>query len=291
MVLARGYVVSLIDYLPPIDEVGGTDIADTDRQGYNPQNDDRHLPNSYARDILFVATNLDSVEADDVHYGYEIMIDVCYRCLDAAYYAWLRDKMTQVRKAHDTGKMKTSLYEELRTRFNVIHEWAMMHIGEDVLLRTVKTTRPNDYVPPSEDTYSAYRKACDDAWNDYQRHQTTQQRSGEAQKLHYALATSGFAGIRSSIIDDVIVIARDDRIILPQRWADKVVFAMAELRLMVGSSPQAVQQIYEVKKMFGGKVVPSDGHHSGSGNQTIGHLSVLPVQQSLFSAETQSDAV
>jgi hypothetical protein len=33
---------------------------------------------------------------------------------------------------------------------------------------------------------------------------------------------------------------------------------MDELTLMVGSSPEAVKQIHDVKRIFGGKVVPTE---------------------------------
>lgn len=116
---------------------------------------DTHNP--YARAILFVATNIDSFEADDIRYGHEVMLDVCYRQLDANYYAWLRDKMTQVKKAHEARRIKPELYAELRERFNTIHAWALEHIGEKSLLEAVKLFNPGRYTPPSESTFKAYR--------------------------------------------------------------------------------------------------------------------------------------
>lgn len=235
----------------------------------------------YKADILFVATNLDSWEADDVRYGYEIMLDVCYRQLDAPYYAYLRHKMTQAKERRESGKMKPQVYEELRTRFNTIHEWAAKHIGEKTLLQAMQTTNVKSYTPPSEQTCDVYRKAQDDEY----RRRTTQggfPQSNQARKLEHSLATRGYAGIRSSIIEDIVVFVRDDSVVVPDKWTDKVRFTIDELRLMIGSSPEAVKQIYEVKKVFGAKVVPS-------GDDPFGAAMTSPVpvtadQQSLFTS-------
>lgn len=237
----------------------------------------------YKANILFVATNLDSFDADDIRYGYEIMSDICYRRLDAPYYAYLRHKMTQAKERHDSGRMKSQVFEELRIRFNTIHDWASKHIGEKALLQAMQTTNVKPYTPPSEQTYAAYRKAQDDEY----RRRTTQDgspRSEQALKLEHSLATRGYAGIRSSIIEDIVVFVRDDSVVVPDKWAGKVRFTMDELALMIGSSPEAVKQIYEVKRVFGGKVVPP-------GDDPFGAAMTSPVravadQQSLFTAAT-----
>jgi len=237
----------------------------------------------YKADILFVATNLDSWEADDVRYGYEIMLDVCYRQLDAPYYAYLRHRMTQVKQRRESGKMKPQVYEELRNRFNAIHEWAVKYIGEKSLLQAMQPTNVKSYTPPSEQTCAAYRKAQDDEY----RRRTTQggfPQSDQARKLEHSLAIRGYAGIRSSIIEDIVIFVSDDSVVVPDKWADKVRFTMNELKLMIGSSPEAVKQICEVKRVFGGKVVPS-------GDDPFGAVMTSPVpvtvdQQSLFAAAT-----
>ena len=227
----------------------------------------------YKADILFVATNLDSWEADDVRFGYEVMLDICYRQLDASYYAYLRHKMTQAKERHDSGKMKSQVYEELRTRFNAVHEWGVTHIGEKALLQAVQTTNVKSYIPPSEQTFTAYRKA-----------QEAFPQSEQARRLEYTLTTRGYAGIRSSFIEDIVVFVRDDSVVVPVRWADKVRFTMDELALMAGSSPEAVKQIYEVKRVFGGEVV-------SQGDDPFGATMTRPVpvsadQQSLFAVAT-----
>ena len=82
--------------------------------------------------------------------------------------------------------------------------------------------------------------------------------SDQAGKLGHLLATRGYAGIRSSIIDDIVVFVRDDSVVVPPKWSSKVTYTMDELTLMVGSSPEAVKQIHDVKRIFGGTVVPID---------------------------------
>ncbi|MCL4500059.1 MAG: hypothetical protein M1335_07475 [Chloroflexi bacterium] len=210
--------------------------------------------------LLMVATNLDSWEADDPRFGYEVMLDVCYRQLDAAYYAWLRHRMENARNAHDAGCLDDAAFNSIRERFNTIHTWAVQHIGEDALRRALRTTNVKSYVGPSEHTFAAYRKSWDAAWNEYQRRQAARsppEQSDQAAMLEHMLAARGYAGIRSSIIGDIVVLVRDDSVAVPAMWADKARFTMDELSLMIGSAPGMVKQIHEVKRTFGGKVVPT----------------------------------
>ena len=122
--------------------------------------------------ILWVATDLDSFEENDPRYGYELNCEPVYRMLDGAYYAWLRHRMENAKKAHDTGRMDDETFEVLRARFNVIHTWAVQHIGEDTLRMAVRTTNVKTYVPPSEATYAAYRQTWDDAWSAFRQRRT-----------------------------------------------------------------------------------------------------------------------
>ncbi len=215
-----------------------------------------------AYSILMVATDLDSWEADDPRFGYEIGGDPVYRMLDASYYAWLRHRMENARKSHDAGRLDAEAFGLLRERFNIIHDWAVRHIGEEALRRAIRTTNVKSYVPPSDQTFASYRKTWDDAWDAYQQSRAAQNRpaepSDQASRLQHLLDTQGYAGIRSSIIEDIVVFVRDDSVVVPAKWSGKVRFTMDELSLMIGSAPEAVKQIHEVKRVFGGKVVPTD---------------------------------
>ncbi len=211
--------------------------------------------------FLMVATDLDSWEADDPRFGYEVGGDPVYRMLDASYYAWLRHRMENARAAHGSGRLDDQTFETLRERFNIIHDWAVRHIGEEALRRAIRTTNVKSYVAPSEQTFTAYRKTWDDAWNAHQQRQAAHNKPNQfdqARRLQHLLDTQGYAGIRSGIIDDIVVFVRDDSVALPAKWASKVTYTMDELTLMVGSSPEAVKQIHDVKRIFGGKVVPQD---------------------------------
>ncbi|MCL5103111.1 MAG: hypothetical protein M1133_03205 [Armatimonadetes bacterium] len=212
--------------------------------------------------FLMVATDLDSWEADDPRFGYEIGGEPVYRMLDASYYAWLRHRMENARKAHESGSLDDAAFNTLRERFNAIHTWAVARIGEDALRTAIRTTNVKSYIPPSEQTFAAYRKTWDDAWDAYERRRAVPAHpvapSDQAGKLQHLLDTQGYAGIRSGIIDDIVVFVRDDSVVVPPKWSGKVIFTMDELTLMIGSSPEAVTQIHEVKRVFGGKVVPTD---------------------------------
>ncbi len=70
-----------------------------------------------------------------------------YRRLDPQYYAWLRSRMVIAKKAAAAGQIDASAFEELRGRFNAVHEWAVGHFGEDRLLEGVRTLRA-EYSPP-----------------------------------------------------------------------------------------------------------------------------------------------
>lgn len=211
--------------------------------------------------ILWAATNLDSFEEYDPRFGYELDCEPVYRMLDAPYYAWLRHRMENARKSHEAGRLNDADFDALRERFNTVHKWAVRYIGEDALRRAIRTTNVKTYVPPSEQTFTAYRKTWDDAWEAYERRRTAASLAGQpdqAHRLQRLLDTQGYAGIRSSIVEDIVVFVRDDSVVVPAGWSGKVIFTMDELSLMIGSSPEAMKQIHEVKRVFGGKVVSSD---------------------------------
>jgi len=104
---------------------------------------------------LYVATNLESWETTTQdYYARDVSIDdTCFRRLDPDYFAWLRYKMALAKKAADLGRLSSSAFETLRTRFNVIHTWAIEHYGEDKLLSAVQSLDPKTYSPPVLETF------------------------------------------------------------------------------------------------------------------------------------------
>lgn len=224
--------------------------------------------------ILWVATDLDSFEEYDPRFGYELGCDPVYRMLDASYYAWLRHRMENARKLHDAGRLDDTAFEALRTRFNTIHDWAVRHIGEDNLKQAIRAINVKSYVPPSDQTYNAYRRTWDVAWNTHKLQTSPggSSDSDQVRRLEHILAVQGYAVIRSAIVNDVVIFVRDDSAEIPTKWAGNVRFTTEELSLMVGSSPGAIKQIYEVKRTFGGKLVPADDDSFGgtvTGNQQL----------------------
>jgi hypothetical protein len=99
---------------------------------------------------LFVATTLESWPTDQTHvFARDVQIDdTAYRRLDPEYYAWLRSKMNLAKMAADAGHLGRDEFTELRGKFNAVHEWAVEHFGEAVLLDAIRNLDARDYAPP-----------------------------------------------------------------------------------------------------------------------------------------------
>jgi len=99
---------------------------------------------------LFVSSALDTwATANPEWFARDVQInDTVYRRLDPEYYAWLRSRMVVAKQAAAAGKLDADAFEDLRVRFNAVHEWALEHFGEERLLEAVRTMRAADYKPP-----------------------------------------------------------------------------------------------------------------------------------------------
>jgi len=100
--------------------------------------------------VAFVSTSLyvwSTTEPDRFARDFQIN-DTVYRRLDPEYYAWLRSRMALAKAAAAAGRLDATAFEELRVRFNAVHEWAVHRFGEQRLLEAVRTMRAADYVPP-----------------------------------------------------------------------------------------------------------------------------------------------
>ncbi|MBI4905136.1 MAG: hypothetical protein HY820_15990 [Acidobacteria bacterium] len=99
---------------------------------------------------MFVATTLESWATDQPHvFASDVQIsDTAYRRLDPEYYAWLRSRMNLAKMAADAGRLGSDQFDELRSRFNAMHTWAMEHFGELALSEAVRTLDARDYRPP-----------------------------------------------------------------------------------------------------------------------------------------------
>jgi hypothetical protein len=99
---------------------------------------------------LFVSTSLATwTTANPEQFARDFQInDTVYRRLDPDYYAWLRSRMAFAKKAATAGHLPPAAFEELRVRFNAVHDWTVEHFGQDELLVAVRTVRAGDYKPP-----------------------------------------------------------------------------------------------------------------------------------------------
>jgi hypothetical protein len=99
---------------------------------------------------LFVCTGLESWVADQpTVFARDVQInDTAYRRLDPEYYAWLRSKMQLAKMAADAGQLGREPFDELRRRFNAMHEWAVERFGESGLAAAVRDLDAREYRPP-----------------------------------------------------------------------------------------------------------------------------------------------
>jgi len=107
-------------------------------------------PDGDSPSCLFVSTSLATwTTANPEQFARDFQInDMVYRRLDPEYYAWLRSRMTVAKEAATTGHLPPAAFEDLRVRFNAVHDWAVHHFGEAPLLAVVRTFRSGDCKPP-----------------------------------------------------------------------------------------------------------------------------------------------
>jgi len=99
---------------------------------------------------MYVSTSLQQWRTDQpAIFARDVQInDTAYRRLDPEYYAWLRSRMNLARSAHQAGQIDGEAYDELRAKFNTVHEWALEHFGEQSLSDAVRSLDARDYQPP-----------------------------------------------------------------------------------------------------------------------------------------------
>ncbi|MGA2114140.1 MAG: hypothetical protein ABSH56_05260 [Bryobacteraceae bacterium] len=107
-----------------------------------------------ARGHLFVSTALDTWFTEHAAaFARDVQIDdIAYRRLDPEYYAWLRSRMMLAKTAASAGQIGIDAFDELRHRFNAIHQWAVDHFGEQALIAVVRGFNGGHYNPPVAET-------------------------------------------------------------------------------------------------------------------------------------------
>ena len=99
---------------------------------------------------LFVSTDLETAQFEwavtstsDVEYNGKI-----YRRLDPEYFAWLRSRMLAAQSAFKTGKLPETTWENLKSRFNPLQEYAIQKFSKEPLQQTSRQFNPQDYQAP-----------------------------------------------------------------------------------------------------------------------------------------------
>jgi len=107
-------------------------------------------PDGPSPDCLFVSSTLATWTTPHPEwFARDVQInDTVYRRLDPEFYAWLRSRMVVAKRTATAGKLDADAFDNLRVRFNAVHEWALEHFGEERLLEAVRTMRAADYRPP-----------------------------------------------------------------------------------------------------------------------------------------------
>jgi hypothetical protein len=111
------------------------------------------------RAVAFVSTSLyvwSTTEPERFARDFQIN-DTVYRRLDPEYYAWLRSRMAMAKAAAMAGRIDAGAFEELRVRFNAVHEWAIAAFGEARLLDAVRTADVRAYAPPVPEPWRPHR--------------------------------------------------------------------------------------------------------------------------------------
>lgn len=108
---------------------------------------------------LFVSTGLESWATDRPHvFARDVQInDTAFRRLDPEYYAWLRSKMQIAKMARDADRIGRDEFEELRLKFNAVHEWAVTFFSEARLIEATRNLDARDYTPPLAETETPRR--------------------------------------------------------------------------------------------------------------------------------------
>jgi hypothetical protein len=110
---------------------------------------------------LFVSTSLATwTTANPEQFARDFQInDTVYRRLDPEYYAWLRSRMALAKKVAAAGHLPPAAFEDLRMRFNAVHDCAVEYFGEAPLLAAVRIFRADDYRPPVPEEFARTKPA------------------------------------------------------------------------------------------------------------------------------------
>jgi len=100
--------------------------------------------------VLYVSTDLQFWPTSKPEFlARDVQIDdTCYRRLDAAYFAWLRNRMFALKQAVADGRVPEDAVKQTYKRFNALQEWAVSQFGEDALRKAMRHLDLGNYRPP-----------------------------------------------------------------------------------------------------------------------------------------------
>jgi hypothetical protein len=155
------------------------------------------------------STDFSSWVDADCRYGWEIGREPTYRILTADFYAYLRHRMTIAKRNYEARKIDSSLYEELRSRFNVIHDYAVRRFAESDLAESIRKMDAKKYEAPGDATITRYAEKLREI-----RRSRTSAVNPQVSKFQRQLSSRGFAVLKSGIdgVDIPIVISRNSLI-------------------------------------------------------------------------------
>jgi hypothetical protein len=110
-------------------------------------------------DALYVSTALSTWTVNTPErFARDVQVnDKAYRRLDPEYYAWLRSRMHMTKLAVLAGQITQYAFDDLRDRFNRIHDWAMAHFGNAALEQAVRALDARDYLPPVAEQWGRHK--------------------------------------------------------------------------------------------------------------------------------------
>jgi hypothetical protein len=99
---------------------------------------------------MFVSTALDTwLTEHTAAFARDVQVnDTAYRRLDPEYYAWLRSRMMLAKTVASNGQLGLDAFDDLRHRFNALHQWAVERFGEQPLVAAIRSLIAREYVPP-----------------------------------------------------------------------------------------------------------------------------------------------
>lgn len=81
-------------------------------------------------------------------------------------------------------------------------------------------------------------------------------RAEQVKSFLYLLDSQSWVSVRSSVLNEVVVFVSTKTVEIPSHLRDAVIYTMAELPYLPGMDAETLRTCNEVKKLFGGTLVP-----------------------------------